>query len=46
MQKQVQQNNEKLNPKEIKGKQEEKPKQEYFSIIRILQTDIPGNKKF
>lgn len=45
MQKQVQQNNEKLNPKEIKGKQEEKPKQEYFSIIRILQTDVPGNKK-
>ena len=23
----------------------EKPKEEYFSIIRILQTDIPGNKK-
>ena len=45
MQKQIQQNNKKLNPKEIEGEQAEKPKQEYFSIIRILQTDIPGNKK-
>ena len=25
--------------------QKEKPKTDYFSIIRIMQTDIPGNKK-
>jgi len=29
---------------EIKKKYEEKPKQDYFSIVRIMQTDIPGNK--
>lgn len=30
---------------EIKKKPKEETKKEYFSIIRILQTDIPGNKK-
>ena len=45
MRKQAQQTNRRLNPEETKEKPEEKPKQEYFSIIRILQTDIPGNKK-
>ncbi len=44
MQKQEQQTKGKFNPEETKEKHEEKPKQEYFSIIRIMQTDIPGNK--
>ena len=28
-----------------KTKPENKPEKEYFSIVRILQTDIPGNKR-
>jgi small subunit ribosomal protein S13 len=30
---------------ENKNKFQQKPKEEYFSLVRILQTDIPGNKK-
>jgi len=31
--------------KQDKEKQEKKPEKTYASIIRIMQTDIPGNKK-
>ncbi len=31
--------------KEQKSKPAEAPKKDYFSIVRIMQTDIPGNKR-